>query len=120
MWAYNISKPVTYEKCYNSRNDIFTHSLIGATYSTTAQLNDKGITVEGGLSDQKFGTTTWNGSMLGSYTMNIRLLGETEDNKVVRDPVTVRTLLGCKTCGTKNKATSKFCSECGTSLQIVE
>jgi len=83
-------------------------------------LNDTGITVEGSKSDQTFGTTTWNGSLgtLGEV-INIKLLGETEQNKAVREAVTVKTKLKCKTCGTMNPATSKFCSECGTSLQII-
>jgi rRNA maturation endonuclease Nob1 len=51
--------------------------------------------------------------------MVIKLLGETEENKKVREPVTVKTKLECKTCGTTNPTTSKFCSECGTSLEIV-
>jgi hypothetical protein len=82
-------------------------------------LNETGITVEGSRSNQKFNTTLWNGSIGGMNVLNIKLLGETEENKKVREPVTVKTKLECKTCGTINPATSNFCSECGTSLQLI-
>jgi hypothetical protein len=81
--------------------------------------NETGITVEGSKSNQQFGTTNWSGSSGREYTIIFKLLGETEENKRVREPVTVKTKLECKTCGTKNPATSKFCSECGTALEIL-
>lgn len=84
-----------------------------------ASYSETGITVEGSKSNQKFNTTSWRGSIGGSHVMVIKLLGETEENKKVREPVTVKTKLECKTCGTTNPVTSKFCSECGTSLEIV-
>lgn len=95
------------------------NSLI--TSSSLIKTNDTGITVEGSKSNQEFNTTSWMGTdtNFGSGVLNIKLLGETEDNKKIREPVTVKTKLECKTCGTKNPTSSKFCSECGTSLQIV-
>lgn len=80
--------------------------------------NDKGITVEGSKSNQSFSTTSWRGSSGGVNVMSIKLLGETEENKKIREPITVNTRLECKTCGTKNAASSNFCPECGTSLKI--
>ena len=87
--------------------------------SVTRGISENGITVEGSKSTQQFGSTTWVGSSGGTHTLIFKLLGETEENKKVREPVTVKTKLECKTCGTKNPATSKFCSECGTSLEII-
>jgi len=46
------------------------------------------------------------------------VLGETEDNKAIREPITVKAKPKCTTCGKQNKATAKFCSECGTALVI--
>lgn len=92
---------------------------IQASCNSAPPVNETGITVEGSLSNQSFSTTYWKGSIGGVNVMNIRLLGETEDNAPVRQAVTVKTKAKCKTCGTLNKATAKFCSECGTSLQIV-
>jgi hypothetical protein len=85
----------------------------------SASMNDTGITVEGSKSNQSFTTTYWRGAIGSVEVMNIKLLGETEENKMIREPVTVKTKLRCKTCGTINSATAKFCSECGTSLQII-
>lgn len=96
------------------------------SYDTQASLdsyiqpqNETGITVEGSKSNQTFSTSVWHGSIGIKSSMVIRLLGETEENLKIRQPVTVKTKLECKTCGTMNSATAKFCSECGTSLQIV-
>ena len=85
----------------------------------TNYVHDAGITVEGSHSDQQFSTGYWNGSIGQTHRMIFKLLGETEYNATVREPVTVKTKIKCKTCGTINPATAKFCSECGTSLQIV-
>lgn len=97
----------------------FSSDIYGAMVNHIPVSNDTGITVEGSKSSQSFSTTYWNGSVGDPYSMTIRLLGETEDNKVIREPVTVNTRLECKTCGTNNPATSKFCSECGTALEII-
>jgi hypothetical protein len=94
-------------------------SLSSTKINCSYRCNETGITVEGSKSNQSFGTTQWQGSIGGINVLTIKLLGETEDNKKIREPVTVKTKLECKTCGTLNAATSKFCSECGTSLQIV-
>jgi tRNA(Ile2) C34 agmatinyltransferase TiaS len=81
--------------------------------------NEAGITVEGSVSDQQFRTVS---DIIGDGTKHVmvfKLLGMTEDNQRVVQPVTVKTKPKCKTCGRVNKANSKFCTECGTSLTIV-
>jgi hypothetical protein len=98
-------------------NSINTNATLSANAALSA--NETGITVEGSKSNQKFNTTLWGGSIGGVNVLNIKMLGETEENKKVREPVTVKTKLECKTCGTVNPATSNFCSECGTSLQLI-
>jgi tRNA(Ile2) C34 agmatinyltransferase TiaS len=52
------------------------------------------------------------------HSMVIKLLGETPDNKPVLKPVTVERKPKCVTCGKQNKASAKFCTECGTALEI--
>jgi uncharacterized OB-fold protein len=52
------------------------------------------------------------------HTIVLKLLGETADNKPVEKPVTVKKKTKCETCGKVNKAIAKFCTECGTSLEI--
>lgn len=81
--------------------------------------NDAGITVEGSISDQKFRNVAWFPTEATTHAIVLKMLGETEDNVPVRKAVTVKTKAKCKTCGHLNKATAKFCAECGTSLQIV-
>jgi hypothetical protein len=84
----------------------------------SAALNDIGITVPGSVSDQKFTMTS--GFISGGFKKVIvmKLIGEVA-GKAVKKPVTVKTKQKCETCGHMNKWGSKFCSECGTSLQIV-
>lgn len=106
------------ETNYNPFGNTTVDSYVNST-DVFAPLNDTGITVEGSKSNQSFGTTLWRGTLGVPEVLNIKLLGETEQNKSVREPVTVKTKLKCKTCGTMNSATSKFCSECGTSLEII-
>lgn len=86
--------------------------------STFAPENETGITVAGSKSDQKFVTAGWFATEAEKHSIVLRLLGETEDNKTVRKPITVKTKQKCTTCGKLNKATSKFCAECGTALEI--
>ena len=105
----------------------------GATFCATAkntvdhgqdiirsvQANDVGITVAGSRSEQQFKQTSSFAVESETHVIVLKILGETADNKEVRTPVTVKTRLKCTTCGTVNKATSKFCSQCGTALQII-
>ena len=99
-----------------------TSSITGSDVSEPpiAQLNcnDSGITVDGGKSSQKFGVAQDFLKETIVHNMIFKLLGETESNKEVRTPITVKTKIECPTCGTINSATSKFCSECGTGLEI--
>lgn len=80
--------------------------------------NDVGITVPGSKSTQSFTTTYMNALEAEKHTIVLKLLGETEDNQPVTKPVTVKHKPRCVTCGKQNKATAKFCTECGTALEI--
>ena len=80
--------------------------------------NDVGITVPGSKSTQKFSTVTMGMMETEKHTIVLKLLGETADNKPVLKPVTVERKPECVTCGKKNKAHAKFCTECGTALEI--
>ncbi len=89
-----------------------------ATMDSYVPKNDVGITVPGSKSTQKFSTVTMGAMEAEKHSMVIKLLGETADNKPVLKPVTVERKPECVTCGKKNKATAKFCAECGTALEI--
>ena len=80
--------------------------------------NDAGITVAGSKSDQKFRTVSGVYGDGTKHNIVLKLLGETPDNKPVVKEVTVKTKPKCTTCGRQNKHTAKFCTECGTSLEI--
>jgi hypothetical protein len=80
--------------------------------------NETGITVPGSKSEQKFRTVTVGALEPTVHSIVLKLLGETAANQAVRQPVTVKHKPRCVTCGKQNKATAKFCQECGTSLEI--
>jgi hypothetical protein len=80
--------------------------------------NEVGITVPGSKSTQSFTTTYMNAMESEKHTIVLKLLGETPDNKPVLQPVNVKMKPKCVTCGKQNKATAKFCSACGTALEI--
>jgi len=84
----------------------------------TCDWNDVGITVPGSKSDQRFTHITMGAMEIEKHSIVLKLLGETPDNKPVLQPVTVERKPECVTCGKKNKATAKFCAECGTALEI--
>jgi hypothetical protein len=81
--------------------------------------NDAGITVAGSISDQQFNYTNRFSMEDEKHVMVIKLLGESPTGQVIVQPVTVQSKPVCSTCGHRNKATSKFCTDCGTSLIIV-
>ena len=93
--------------------------LMNCAATSSYAANDVGITVPGSISSQKFSTVYgFNGSGV-KQVMVLRLLGETAAGSQVTAPVTVKSKPKCVTCGRVNKATSKFCTNCGTSLEIV-
>lgn len=100
-------------------------SFVGANHVSTNVSNevkasaDVGITVPGSISDQQFNTVSSFVTEDETHVIVLKMLGQTEDNVRVRKPVTVKAKPKCSTCGLTNKATAKFCTECGTSLQIV-
>ena len=76
-------------------------------------LNDVGITVPGSKSEQKFHTTYVGALESTKHSMVFKLFGGT-----MPKPITVKHKPKCVTCGKQNKATAKFCTECGTHLEI--
>lgn len=95
-----------------------TLSASAATSLNTAPQSETGITVPGSKSDQKFVTASWFATETEKHNIILKLLGETEDNKAIREPITVKHKQKCNTCGHTNKATAKYCGECGTALEI--
>lgn len=78
--------------------------------------SDVGITVPGGLSDQRFVHGAYFSTENTSEVLVLHIVGK---QGKVRKPVTVDVKPVCQTCKKHNKATSQFCSRCGTSLRLV-
>ena len=112
-WAMPMG--ATYSATTNASSDGFRLTASGATQQS---LNDVGITVPGSKSTQSFSTTTMGIMESEMHNIILKLLGETADNKPVLQPVNVKMKPKCVTCGKQNKAHAKFCSECGTALEI--
>jgi len=80
--------------------------------------NETGITVPGSKSTQSFQTTTVGALDPTVHNIVLRIVGDLGHNKPVDKPVTVKHKPKCVTCGKQNKAHAKFCTECGTALEI--
>lgn len=87
--------------------------------SVTRSFNDAGITVPGSESNQKFTTVSGFPTDGIKHVIVLRLFGENIEGKPIIAPVTVKTKIECNICGTINKVNSKFCSECGSALEIL-
>lgn len=98
--------------------NISTTSAHDGMATMDCSFNDVGITVPGSKSTQSFTTTYMNAMEPEKHTIVLKLLGETPDNQPVLKPVTTKHKPKCVTCGKQNKATAKFCTECGTALEI--
>lgn len=79
---------------------------------------DAGITAPGSLSEQKFTHVAAFALNSTKHSIVLKLLG-TKEQQMVIQPVMVNTKVHCSSCGKQNKATSKYCSDCGTSLVVV-
>jgi len=95
-----------------------TSATVNAMNVSAQSYNDAGITVAGSKSTQSFSTTYVGTLESEKHTIVLKLLGETPDNRMIEKPVTVKSKPKCTTCGKQNKAHAKFCSECGTALEI--
>ena len=80
--------------------------------------NDVGITVPGSKVEQKFQTVYGFESEIQSHVIILRLAGKAGEVQVAA-PVTVKAKQKCSTCGHVNKANAKFCSDCGTALELL-
>lgn len=94
--------------CSNTSSTILSRSV-----------NDAGITAAGSASTQQFTVGSWFPTESETHVIVLKLLGQTEKSEVVQQPVTVKAAPKCTSCGRKNKATAKFCAECGTALYII-
>lgn len=80
--------------------------------------NEAGITVPGSQSDQQFRSSYGFETESQSHVIVLQLKGFF-GGLPVEVPVTVDRKAICDTCGRKNKASSSFCSNCGTALKLI-
>jgi len=108
----------------NSANNVNLSNTNGMQTNSVRRLtsqpepeNEDGITVKGSQTNIQY-KTGWLGEMEeAKHVMVLTLSGYKEEGKKkVAKAVTVKEKVTCPTCGTKNKSSNKFCSECGTSL----
>ena len=88
-------------------------------YTSAGVANEVGVTAPGSVSGQEFTLSDNFPLEAEKIVFVLQILGETADNRHVREPVTVKTRPRCSQCGTFNHHTAKFCKECGAGLQIV-
>ena len=108
----------SYSASLNMSYSVGSIATQSATLSSALPQNDVGITVAGGKSEQRFITASNFQVDPEKFNIILKLLGETAENKAICTPITVKSKPKCVTCGKNNKFTSKFCSGCGTALEI--
>lgn len=77
---------------------------------------DEGITVKGSEVDQNFNYGYVNQLEDQEKIIILILKGYTDNNRIVKEPVTVGLKYECFTCGKKHSFAERFCSNCGTFL----
>lgn len=82
-------------------------------------LNNVGITAPGSVSDQQFITVSSFPLDPMRHAIIFRLLGKADGGRRVTQSYTTKTRATCITCRTKNASGARFCTTCGTSLQII-
>lgn len=102
----------------NAMNISASGSMHDGAATMDSYVSDVGITVPGSKSEQKFSTVYVGTLDTTVHNIVLKLVGDLGDNKPVIKPVTVKAKPKCVTCGKQNKAHAKFCSECGTALEI--
>ena len=102
----------------NSMNISATGAVHDGMATMDSYVSDVGITVPGSKSEQKFQTAYVGALESTVHNIVLKLVGDLGNNKPVDKPVTVKHKPKCVTCGKQNKANAKFCTECGTALEI--
>lgn len=113
--APNASDVFTYTA---NTSDTLTYTANASNVSLSQSISDVGITVPGSLSNQRFAVVGSFPVEFQTHVIVLHLMGETEGKKV-KTAVDVKHKPKCTTCGKVNKATAKFCTNCGTSLVLV-
>jgi hypothetical protein len=121
QWTYTdfntISGPSdlpTYTRGLSS-NGMHVNSSHSVYCSASLPPEDAGITVNGGISDQKFSSSTTGILETTSHVIVFKLTGDV-GNSVVVKPVVRQTKAHCTVCGTSNPFLNEYCGHCGNNL----
>jgi len=87
-------------------------------FRNNAPQTDNGITVKGASVNQRFSNVVMPKLEKTKHVIIIGLKGEVEQETVqkVKEPLYVRTKRFCSVCGTMNKSSFKFCTDCGAAF----
>ena len=113
----DVAWPAGSVTCQAALNNVSMDSF-SVTASAASFQNETGITVPGSKSTQSFTTTSIGTLEIEKHNIVLKLVGDLGNNKPVEQAVTVKHKPRCTTCGKQNKAHAKFCTECGTALEI--
>jgi hypothetical protein len=115
---------ITYTSCNASQSSgslmrSASVNTMSATMDFAAQKVDAGITVPGSESNQQFQNGSGFATESQSEVIILHLVGTNQKSQSVKKAVTVSDKPKCVTCHKVNKGGSKFCSQCGTALEII-
>lgn len=80
----------------------------------------KGVTAPGSVSTQQFQAVNGFRTEVTPHVIVLQLAGQKAETGSVQNVIYTRSKVGCTMCGYKEKPTSKFCSQCGSSLTIIK
>ena len=115
-WDKPIGSP------FGDRQKFLNSASHGKFYSADAyscSASTVGITAPGSVSNQEFSVVSDFALDPTKHVIVMRLLGQVQD-KYVSKVLSTRTRNQCVSCGYASRSDAKFCSQCGTSLQIID
>ena len=115
--SFNSSDSVTC-CCSFTGNSTTKRSSSNTKNKSNVPKTDIGITVQGSKTNQDFVNGYTKPLEKGSSVVVIQLKGSTNTGARLRKEVTTKTRFKCPTCGRKSKSSAKWCSSCGTNLEI--
>lgn len=107
-----------YDPYYPQFGQLYATSCVKSNHALTQNAAVHGITVPGSVSTQQFHTVDEFQLEPWIHIIQLRLVGAVKQQYVSKT-VSTRQRLTCVTCGHSSKSNAKFCSQCGTSLNII-
>lgn len=108
--ARSVSTGVRGQSVNSSRSFIGTQDSVN---------RNPGITVPGGISNQKFVSVSGFPLHYPATVIVLRLMGSTSAGDPIETPITVDRKPECSVCGKTGSPTADFCERCGASLVLV-